>query len=165
MNKASTKGADALRFSAVYDTDLGPVRITSNGRGITSLQPEQRQPGGAEQAPDQWTDLAARQLQEYLAGQRQTFQLPLCPQGTPFRQQVWEALGTIPYGETRSYRQVAEALGKPGASRAVGMANRHNPIWIVIPCHRVVGSGGALVGYAGGLEMKRNLLDLEARHR
>lgn len=104
---------------------------------------------------------AARQLEEYFAGTRRCFDIPLAPSGTPFQQEVWQALRDIPYGETRSYRDIACAVGRPRACRAVGMANNRNPLPIVVPCHRVVGASGALVGYAGGLDIKRALLDTE----
>ena len=103
-----------------------------------------------------------RQLQEYLAGERQAFELPLKLQGTPFQEAVWAELQRIPYGVTRSYGEVAAALGNPRACRAVGAANNRNPIGIIVPCHRVVGSDGSLVGYATGVEHKRFLLELEA---
>lgn len=106
-------------------------------------------------------DEAARQLEEYFNGLRRDFDLPLAPSGTLFQRKVWDALRQIPYGQTRSYKQIACAAGHPLAYRAVGMANNRNPLPIVIPCHRVVGSSGALVGYAGGLDIKRLLLDLE----
>ena len=101
------------------------------------------------------------QLGEYFAGERTSFDLPLAPTGTDFQQRVWAALRTIPYGETWSYGRLAEAVGQPGAARAVGLANGRNPISIVVPCHRVVGSSGKLTGYAGGVERKAFLLDLE----
>lgn len=104
---------------------------------------------------------AVRQLHAYLAGRLHTFHLPLAPHGTPFQQNVWAALCTIPYGETRSYKQVAEMLGNPKACRAVGMANNRNPIAVIIPCHRVIGARGTLVGYGGGLLLKKRLLELE----
>jgi methylated-DNA-[protein]-cysteine S-methyltransferase len=103
-----------------------------------------------------------RQLDEYFAGDRTEFDLPLHPIGTPFQLEVWEALTAIPYGEVRSYGQVAEQLGRPGASRAVGLANGRNPIAVIVPCHRVIGASGSLTGYGGGIHRKRLLLDLEA---
>ena len=103
-----------------------------------------------------------RELDEYFAGTRREFDLPLDPQGTPFQRKVWEALRRIPCGRTASYKEIAEEIGSPGGSRAVGMANHCNPIAILIPCHRVIGANGKLVGYAGGLERKRKLLELEA---
>jgi methylated-DNA-[protein]-cysteine S-methyltransferase len=101
------------------------------------------------------------QLQEYFARKRTVFTIPLAPMGTAFQQRVWTALRTIPYGETRSYGQLAEAIGNRSAMRAVGAANGRNPISIIVPCHRVIGSDGTLIGYGGGLERKRFLLDLE----
>ncbi len=104
------------------------------------------------------------QLRAYFAGQRHQFSLALAPDVTPFQQRVLAALQEIPYGQTRSYREIATAIGNPKAVRAVGGANASNPLPIVIPCHRVIGSGGALTGFGGGLETKRFLLDLERRH-
>lgn len=106
----------------------------------------------------------AHQLEEYFAGQRKRFQLPLAPQGTDFQQKVWRELQAIPYGETRSYKEIAHRIGNPKACRAVGLANNRNPISIIIPCHRVIGHRGQLVGYGGGLEIKRFLLELERKH-
>ena len=110
-----------------------------------------------------------RQLEEYFAGRRQQFALPLDPSGTAFQREVWRALMTIPFGETRSYAQIARQIGHPGAARAVGAANGRNPLSIVAPCHRVVGSTGALTGFAGGLDVKAHLLAFEgarcAAHR
>jgi methylated-DNA-[protein]-cysteine S-methyltransferase len=104
---------------------------------------------------------AAAELWEYFAGQRRQFTVPLAPKGTPFQQKVWKALQEIPYGETRSYKEIAIAAGNEKACRAVGMANHRNPILIVIPCHRVLGKDGSLTGYAAGMKMKQALLDLE----
>lgn len=105
---------------------------------------------------------ALAQLAEYFAGERSSFELDLQPAGTEFQQAVWMALREIPFGETRSYGQIAAAVGRPKAARAVGSANNKNPIAVIVPCHRVIGAGGALVGYAGGLERKTWLLDHEA---
>ena len=102
-----------------------------------------------------------RQLNEYFRGERKKFDLPLALCGTPFQLKVWEALQTIPYGETRSYKEIAIQVGSPKGCRAVGMANNKNPIPIIIPCHRVVGGNGKLVGYAGGLDKKEYLLEVE----
>lgn len=112
---------------------------------------------------DSWIgDRRERQLKEYFSGNRTRFELPLAPQGTEFQKRVWEALVRIPFGAVSTYRAQAEALGFPQACRAVGRANGLNPLSIVIPCHRVIGSSGALTGYAGGLAAKRMLLELEA---
>ncbi len=110
------------------------------------------------------TDLikeASKQIDEYLKGNRKKFDLPIFAEGTPFQQMVWEALKNIPYGETRSYKDIAIQIGKAKACRAIGMANNRNPISIIIPCHRVIGSKGELVGYGGGLDIKEQLLRLE----
>jgi methylated-DNA-[protein]-cysteine S-methyltransferase len=104
-----------------------------------------------------------RQLAEYFAGGRRDFDLRLAPEGTPFERSVWDELRKIPFGETRSYGEIAQALGRPGAARAVGRANGANPIPIVVPCHRVIGSDGSLTGFGGGLEAKSRLLEIEGR--
>jgi methylated-DNA-[protein]-cysteine S-methyltransferase len=107
---------------------------------------------------------AATQLREYFAGERRLFDLPLAPDGTGFQRLVWAALEQIPYGVTRSYGELARAIGRPAASRAVGTANSRNPISIIVPCHRVIGANGALTGYAGGMRAKQWLLDHEQRY-
>lgn len=104
-----------------------------------------------------------KQLSQYFSGERKTFDLPLSPDGTQFRKKVWNELLKIPYGETRSYKEIAIAVGNEKACRAVGTANNRNPIAILIPCHRVIGSDGSLTGYAGGIEVKKFLLELERR--
>jgi O-6-methylguanine DNA methyltransferase len=115
-----------------------------------------------QQAPDDsLLSEAAAQLAAYFRGERVRFELPTAAYGTPFQKAVWAALAAIPYGEVRSYKAVAEAVGRPSAVRAVGGANNRNPLPIIVPCHRVVGTDGALVGYAGGLEAKSHLLELE----
>ena len=142
------------------NTDIGRVRIQEKGGGLTALYvvtgPEEEK---AEETP--LLRRAAEELREYLAGERRKFDLPLCPAGTPFQQKVWAALREIPYGETRSYGDIAKAIGQPQASRAVGMANHRNPLLILIPCHRVVGANGSLTGYAAGLALKERLLEME----
>lgn len=144
------------------DSPWGLVGIRENGHAITALflgkQP--LQPYETLQNTPLLME-AAGQLEEYMAGKRKAFTLPLEPKGTPFQQKVWKALIDIPYGETRSYKQIAQAVNCPSGYRAVGMANNKNPIAIIIPCHRVVGSGGTLTGYAYGLSMKEELLALE----
>ena len=107
-------------------------------------------------------DDVASQLAEYFAGSRTTFDLPLAPHGNEFQLKVWAALQTIPYGETASYGKIARQIGHPDGARAVGAANGQNPISVIVPCHRVIGADGKLVGYGGGLERKRTLLDLES---
>ena len=142
------------------ETPIGALTLTASADAVTAVR------FGAEGARDASAllDAAEAQLHEYFARTRRTFDLPLDPRGTAFELRVWAALRTIPYGETRSYGAIAAAIGSPSASRAVGMANNRNPIAIVVPCHRVVGSTGALVGYAGGLGVKTHLLNLEKAH-
>jgi len=105
---------------------------------------------------------AADQLRAYFAGKLREFDLPLAPRGTPFQLSVWDAVSAIPYGSTATYAEIAAAVGRPSACRAVGAANGRNPLPVIVPCHRVIGAAGALTGYGGGLERKRFLLDLEA---
>ncbi len=143
-----------------YKTPVGHLTIASDGTAITHLALGARPCKGMHK-PTALTNEASNQIQEYLAGKRTSFDLPLAPAGSAFQKQVWEALCAIPYGETRSYRAIAEAVDKPQACRAVGNANNKNPIPIIIPCHRVVSSSGGLGGYAYGLKMKSFLLDLE----
>lgn len=148
----------------VYKTPRGPVTIASNGVELVGLLIGEHHLGGAHKS-NEITNQAANQLQEYFAGKRTTFDLALAPQGTDFQKQVWKALQDIPYGQTRSYREIAEAVGNPKAYRAVGSANNKNPLHIVIPCHRVIGSNGQAVGYAAGIQVKEYLLDLERKNR
>ena len=143
-----------------WRSPLGPILLEEEGGAVTGLRfCGQEVPAQGPVSPV--LAQAAAQLAEYFAGQRQSFTLPLAPRGTPFQQEVWRALCAIPYGQTRSYGQLAAALGRPSAARAVGGACRRNPIWLMIPCHRVVGADGSLTGYAGGLERKKALLALE----
>ncbi len=146
----------------VYDTKIGRIAIAENGAAITRLElAEHLDLGNMQIGETALLKEAAKQLDEYLDGVRKTFDLLLAPEGTQFQKAVWKALQAIPYGETRSYAQIAQAIGNPKAGRAVGGANHANPIMIVIPCHRVIGANGELVGYGGGLELKRQLLELE----
>jgi len=137
------------------------ISIISEGKEITGLYFGRREPQGAEVAEAPLIRDAARQLRLYLAGKLRAFDLPLGPRGTDFQKAAWRALLEIPYGETRSYGEIAGDIGRPKAARAVGLANNRNPISIIVPCHRVIGGSGALVGYAAGLSLKRYLLDLE----
>lgn len=145
---------------------MGCLTAARDDVGITALL----LPRGQLAVAEHWVRVDAAfddlrtQLDEYFAGIRTDFDLPLNPSGTPFQLRVWEALRTIPYGETMSYGQIAAAIGKPGAFRAVGAANGQNPISIVVPCHRVIGSQGSLTGYGGGLQAKQWLLSHEAAH-
>ena len=146
------------------ETPIGTLRLVSNGDGLTSIEFPGRHgiiEEGDNQVMDPVLTAAAEQLSEYFAGTRNHFKLPLNPGGTTFQQTVWSALAEIPYGQLRSYKDIAEAIGKPKAVRAVGAANGRNPLPIVVPCHRVIGSDGSLTGFAGGLPAKTRLLTLE----
>ena len=145
----------------LFDTPLGAMALASNGQTLTQLYlPNQPTPRIASHATPLLSQ-GREELLEYLAGTRREFDLPLAPEGTPFQLKVWSALRDIPWGETRTYRDVAQAVGCPKGFRAVGMANHRNPLPIFIPCHRVVGADGSLTGYAGGLELKKALLVIE----
>lgn len=145
-----------------YKSNVGEIWIVENGTAITKLYfPEEKQPQGIVVQETQLLKRAGEQLVDYLAGKRKTFDLPLAPKGTEFQQNVWKALQEIPYGETRSYGDIAKRIDNPKAYRAVGMSNNKNPLPIFIPCHRVIGTNGKLVGYAGGLAIKEYLLKLE----
>jgi methylated-DNA-[protein]-cysteine S-methyltransferase len=152
-----------MTINTIEPSPIGALLLVSNGQALTQIYlPGEWQTPPAEDARDAILDETARQLRAYFAGKRRDFELPLAPTGTPFQRRVWQALLEIPYGETFSYSEIAMRLDAPAAARAVGLANGRNPIPIVIPCHRVIGAGGGLVGYGGGLERKRWLLDLES---
>jgi O-6-methylguanine DNA methyltransferase len=138
------------------------LRVVVSAAGVRAIGfPPPRDVAGERVEGDPSIAEAARQLRAYFAGELKRFDLALDLQGTEFQMRVWRQLEAIPYGETRSYRQIAKAIGAPAAVRAVGAANGANPVPIVVPCHRVIGSGGKLVGYGGGLELKKRLLELE----
>jgi methylated-DNA-[protein]-cysteine S-methyltransferase len=143
----------------------GPLLLALSDQGLFKLEFDRGQPKQGE--GQHWTESEnalhpwLRQLEEYFSGQRQAFSLPLDLRGTEFQLKCWRALLDIPYGETRSYRDIARAIGHPTAFRAVGMSNNRNPIAVVVPCHRVIAADGTLCGYGGGLDVKRKLLDLE----
>lgn len=140
------------------DSPIGPLTIAESDGEIVALSFGEGQPAGV------CTEIlheAERQLHQYFAGERQAFDLPVRPAGTPFQRSVWQALAEIPFGETRTYAEIARRIGRPKACRAVGMANHVNPIPVIIPCHRVIGADGSMTGYAGGLDVKRRLLALE----
>lgn len=148
-----------------YQTEIGEIAIAEYNNTITNLfLPGKPVPGNTVISETKLLKEAGEQLQTYLAGERQVFTLPLAPLGTDFMQRVWASLCAIPYGATRSYQQVAHSIGNPKAARAVGQANNKNPIPIFIPCHRVIGANGKMVGYGGGLHIKNHLLELEKRH-
>jgi methylated-DNA-[protein]-cysteine S-methyltransferase len=150
--------------SRVVDSPVGPLTLAgANGRLRHLRMVDQTyEPSreGWEIDDDAFADAAA-QLEAYFAGELLEFDLEMDMIGTEFQKRVWAALVTIPYGETRTYGQIAQQIGSPGASRAVGLANGHNPVGIIVPCHRVIGANGSLTGYGGGLERKKQLLDME----
>jgi O-6-methylguanine DNA methyltransferase len=144
-----------------FSSPVGPLLLAVSERGLIALEFGSGDIGESwVEAPEKTAPLA-RQLEEYFAGRRRRFDLPLDVRGTEFQRRCWQELLKIPYGETRSYADIASAIGNPPAVRAVGLANGQNPIAIVVPCHRVIGSDGSLTGYGGGLEVKRRLLELE----
>ena len=140
------------------DTVIGRILVAADGRGISALR-FHAQCVRWDQSP--LLDLAQRELEEYFAGRRRAFSVPLSIHGTPFQEKVWRALAEIPCGEIVTYGEIARRIGNPKACRAVGMANHANPLPVFLPCHRVVGADGRLTGYAGGLEIKRKLLKIE----
>lgn len=145
-----------------YNTKIGKIAIVENGEGITNIYPaEMLEIDKIEEKETEIIKETAKQLNEYLEGKRKEFTIPLAPEGTDFQRRVWNELIKVPFGITVSYKDIAERIGNPKASRAVGMANNRNPILIIVPCHRVVGSNGSLVGYACGLEVKKELLKIE----
>lgn len=142
-----------------YETVLGDVTFVEEDGALLAISMKCSEEGIEQETP--LIQEAFRQITEYLRGERKVFGLPIRMRGTDFQKQVWRALLDIPYGETRSYKQIAVAIGNPKGMRAVGMANNRNPFLIVVPCHRVIGANGSLVGYGEGLEMKEFLLRLE----
>ena len=146
-----------------FSSPIGTLRLVSNGSHLSRIElaGRHRLQGDDLETDDAVLSRCSAQLEEYFDGARRAFDLPLAAVGTDFQRAVWRALGDIPYGTSRSYREIARTLGKPAAVRAVGAANGANPLPIVVPCHRVVGSDGRLTGYAGGLDAKRLLLELE----
>jgi methylated-DNA-[protein]-cysteine S-methyltransferase len=141
------------------ETPIGTLWLAGDDSGLRQIAfdgtPEGRPPGSL-------LTEAAEQLRAYFAGRLEGFDLPLSPQGTDFQRRVWDAVAGVPYGSTTTYSDLAAAIGRPTACRAVGAANGRNPLPIVVPCHRVIGAAGTLTGYGGGLDRKRALLDLEA---
>jgi methylated-DNA-[protein]-cysteine S-methyltransferase len=170
-----------LLHSAVFDSVVGPLFLAASETGLVALEFDARRPGQHTIRPNprdvrkedaakrkfEFEESAAkmqdyvREAEEYFSGRRREFSFPLDLRGTDFQLACWRALLEIPYGETRTYADIAHAVGKPNAFRAVGLANNRNPIAIVVPCHRVIASDGTLCGYGGGLEVKRKLLELE----
>jgi len=153
-----------MTYYTYFTSPLQPILLTSDGASLTGLYVNGAAPESTWTRSDDAAPFAEtrRQLSAYFDGGLQEFDLPLAPHGTPFQQLVWEELKTIPYGGTVSYGELARRIGSPGGSRAVGLANGRNPISIIVPCHRVVGANGKLIGYGGGLARKEALLALEA---
>jgi methylated-DNA-[protein]-cysteine S-methyltransferase len=159
---------DTRRRYAVVDSVIGELLLVGDGHALVGIEFDLGEGHATRIHPDWVADPAAladaaEQLHAYLAGERTVFDLPVAVGGSDFQRRVWELLAEIPYGHTTSYGRIAARLGRPSASRAVGLANGRNPLPIVLPCHRVVGASGALTGYGGGLDRKRWLLDLERR--
>ena len=158
-------------ISTTYESPVGTLTLVAGEEGLRAviwphgrldrvgLDGETLEPGDAPVL-----DATVEQLDEYFAGTRTTFDVPLDLHGTPFQLAAWQALAGIPYGETRTYGEQADTIGRPTAVRAIGAANGRNPVSIVLPCHRVIGSNGSLTGFGGGLEVKARLLDLEREH-
>ncbi len=149
-------------FYYTFVSNVGEITVTSDENYIKAVH------FGRSEYETKLTPLiseAVNQLREYFKGDRKIFTVPLKPDGTDFQQKVWKALTEIPYGQTTSYGEIAEKIGKPGGARAVGNANNKNPIAIIIPCHRVIGANGSLTGYAAGLNIKKQLLSLEKFYR
>ncbi|WP_294389251.1 methylated-DNA--[protein]-cysteine S-methyltransferase [uncultured Clostridium sp.] len=155
-----------MKNTFYYNTKIGEIAIEENGVAITRLYFVNKDlEKEVEIKEETWLmRKAIKEIKEYLEGKRNSFDLPLEPEGTEFQKKVWNVLKEIPYGETRSYGEIAKLIGNEKASRAVGMANNKNPIMIMIPCHRVIGVNGKLVGYAGGLDVKEKLLNMEKNH-
>lgn len=151
-----------MKYWDIFESELGPIKVICDEDWVLGVEFGSEAP---KEGLKKSTDLikeSVRQLNEYLIGERTEFDLPLKPEGTAFQKKVWEALCTIPYGQTRSYKEIAVQIGNEKACRAVGMANNRNPISIIIPCHRVIGADKSLVGYGGGLNIKVKLLNLES---
>jgi methylated-DNA-[protein]-cysteine S-methyltransferase len=154
-------------FYKTMESPVGKLKLVASDKGLVAVLWQNDRPSRVRLAEmvedDQHPVLlkAERELGEYFAGKRTEFSVPLDMRGTPFQKNVWEALLAIPFGETRSYGQLAKQLGNPNATRAVGAANGRNPLSIIVPCHRVIGSSGSLTGFGGGLETKAQLLDME----
>jgi methylated-DNA-[protein]-cysteine S-methyltransferase len=152
----------------LYNSPIGCIRIVEDGTGITNIDYLTNKPANPEGAEEKETPLlknTVKQLIEYFEGKRIFFDVKLNLHGTDFQKRVWNTLCTIPYGETRSYKQIAEHADCPKGARAVGMANNRNPASIIVPCHRVIGADGSLTGYAGGLNAKQILLCIEQQYR
>ena len=166
---AAAAGLAATTVVTTVDSPIGPLTLVSrDGRLVNLMMEDQNhragEPVGARRDHAAFADVVG-QLEEFFAGERTTFDVPMTLEGTEFQRRVWAELCAIPYGETISYGELARRVGSPGASRAVGTANGHNPVAVIVPCHRVIASDGTLGGYGGGLDRKLHLLDLERSAR
>lgn len=148
-------------FGSIMETPLGALYLADDGAAVTQVRFVRDADPAAHVAPSALLRRTMEELARYFAGTLTAFTVPVRLDGTPFQRRVWQALLTIPYGQTRSYGEIARQIGSPNASRAVGMANHRNPVSILVPCHRVIGADGKLVGYGGGLDKKEWLLQLE----
>lgn len=156
-------------YKHIYNSKIGNICIKADENNLLEVyfteDNQVSEPDDSSSQPNEIIKETEKQLNEYFSGKRQVFGLPLNPKGTDFRKKVWEKLKTIPYGETRTYKDIAVMIGNPKASRAVGNANNKNPIGIIIPCHRVIGSNKKLIGYSGGIDKKEKLLKLESENK
>ena len=145
----------------IYKSPVGKIQLTADEEALTGLYFAEENAEGLAQAPNRIIEQCMRELDAYFKGILKSFTVPVRAAGTPFRQRVWAELARIPYGQTITYGELAARIGQPRAARAAGGANHHNPVSIIIPCHRVIGADGSLTGYGGGMERKRFLLELE----
>ncbi|MDE6659229.1 MAG: methylated-DNA--[protein]-cysteine S-methyltransferase [Eubacterium sp.] len=151
-----------MKYKGYLKSNIGVICVEDNGEKIVSVQLCEKTENGNLSAI---TQQAIQQLEEYFSGARKNFDLPLEMNGTEFQLKVWNELCNIPYGETRSYKDIAEKIGNPKAVRAVGGANNKNKLMIIVPCHRVIGADGSLTGYAGGMDAKKKLIELEKKYK
>ncbi len=150
-------------FYYTFNTIIGKITLLADETSLKMLSFGEKRPSGAVLGKNKIISDTISELEEYFLGTRIEFDIPVSPEGTDFQKKVWKALLHIPYGETRSYKAIAEYIGNPKACRAVGGANNKNPIAIIIPCHRVIGKNGSLTGYAGGTDIKSALLEMEKK--
>ena len=150
-------------ITCYYQTKIGRIKIAQEGDAIVEINVTESEKESEKETP--LIKKTIKELEEYFEGKRKFFDIPISIKGTEFQEKVWEALLRIPYGETKSYEDIAKMIGCPKGARAVGMANHNNKIIIIIPCHRVIGKNGKLIGYAGGLPVKEKLLQIESNYK
>ena len=153
-----------MKYVKIINTNIGRISIIEENNKIIEIKINGDIEKNIKQEDTELLKMTSKQLKEYLSGKRKKFDVPLNPKGTDFMKKVWTTLEEIPYGEVKTYKQIAEKIGNSNACRAVGMANHKNPIPIIIPCHRVIGSNGKMVGYALGIDLKEKLLELENKN-